>query len=247
MKKVLFILGVLLSLGLFCACSKSDETTDDNNGEVKDWGTRPSDRTSWTSRGWIRDLTGYITYNEDLQLWHFISSWPYTEIYKDYYPIELSDEFKVDGLLVTIDVNLYWDEEEQREYIEITKIEKCSIDMEIMDRDGFFSMKTEECYSGCVTDAIDDEDRILAQIQALVNDGEEWIKVKITETPNSFTWLAPVKNNDVYFLKSDLQNPDIQVGDVVDFRIMRFYLLEHKHMGSDVYSTKFYCVVEPCK
>ena len=28
MKKVLFILGVLLSLGLFCGCSNSDDTTD---------------------------------------------------------------------------------------------------------------------------------------------------------------------------------------------------------------------------
>ena len=117
MKKVLFILGVLLSFELFCACSKSDETTDDNNGEVKDWGTRPSDRTSWTSRGWTYGQTGWIIYNEDLQLWHFISSWPYTEIYEDYYPIELSDEFKVDGLWVTIDGNLYWDEEEQGEFI----------------------------------------------------------------------------------------------------------------------------------
>ena len=33
MKKVLFILGVLLSLGMFCACSKSDETTDVLEGQ----------------------------------------------------------------------------------------------------------------------------------------------------------------------------------------------------------------------
>ena len=32
MKKIFFILGVLLSLGMFCACSSDDEVIDENDG-----------------------------------------------------------------------------------------------------------------------------------------------------------------------------------------------------------------------
>ena len=36
MRKVLFILGVLLTLGIFCACSNSDDTTDIIEGPIID-------------------------------------------------------------------------------------------------------------------------------------------------------------------------------------------------------------------
>ena len=34
MRKVLFIIGVLLTLGIFCACSNSDDTTDIIEGRL---------------------------------------------------------------------------------------------------------------------------------------------------------------------------------------------------------------------
>ena len=248
MKKVFFILGVLLSLGLFCACSNDG---DDETTEIG--GSRGGNVNLKGPYNWFGDLTGYILYDQELQAWHFLSYWPYSVdgFRHNYYTIELEDEYKIDGLLVTLSGNVYKDEKNDRIYIEITKIKKCSSDEEIMDRDGYFSMKTEECYSGCVTDANDEEDRIKEQLKTLVSDGEECIKVLITEAPANFKGmfvLEPQKDKYVYFLKSELQNPDIHEGDIVDFRIIRYKMLEHIHWGADVYYTNIYfCIVEPCQ
>ena len=232
---------------MFWACSSDDD--DETTGAG---GSRSGNVNLKGPYNAYRDLTGYILYDQELQAWHFLSYWPYSpDMIYDYYIIELEDEYKIDGLLVTLSGNIYLDDENDRIYIEITKIKKCSSDEEIMDRDGYFSMVTEECYSGCVTDANDEEDRIKEQLKTLVNDGEEYIKVLITEAPTNLRgWagLDPQKGKYVYFLKSELQNPDIHEGDIVDFRIIRYKMLEHIHWGADVYYTNIYfCIVEPCK
>lgn len=239
MKKVFVILGMLLSLGMFCACS-----SDDDNEKVKEW------KESKEPRGRITDMTGYILYDNALHAWHFVSYWPYSEdLTHDYYPTELGSEFRVDGLLVTLSGNTFWNEGDKWGIIEITKIEKCSSDKEIMDREGFFSMKIEDCYSGYVTDTKDDKDWIIEQIKALNKDNEDWIKVYITENPypNSLSWLDPLKDEEIYFFKSDLQNPDIHEGDVVNFRIVRYKMLERIESGSDKFCHKYFCNVKPCK
>ena len=241
MKRVLFILVAFLSLGLFCACSSTNEDPVSRIGNINL--KRP-----YT---WFGDLTGYILYDQELQAWHFLTYWPYSESgpLHNLYIIELEDEYKIDGLLVTLSGDLYKDEKNDRIYIEITEIVKCSSDEEIMDRDGYFSMITEECYSGLVTDANDEEDRIKEQLKTLVSDGEEYIKVLITEAPTNlrgWLWLDPQKGKYVYFLKSELQNPDIHEGDIVDFRIVRYKMLEHRRFGSDYYTNKYFCIVEPC-
>lgn len=246
MKKVLLFLSVLLSLGLFCACSKSDETTDDN-GEVKDWGTRPADWTSWTSQDSIRDLTGFVTYNNELQAWYFISSWPIMDEGPHYYyPIELGDDFKVDGLWVTISGRTYLNKEEYRMYIDITKIERCkSSTKEILDRRDYISMQNDDCYSGYVTDA--EEDDIF--IRALLKD-EDLIKVLVTEVPPHDHLFWADRNPDhriVYFLTSDFQDSDIRVGDIIDFRIDLYKQLEIKYIYDYDICHKYLCSVKPCK
>lgn len=220
-----------------------EKCTSDGNGEVKDW------EKSKTAHGWMRDLRGYILYDQELRAWHFLSYWPYSvDITHDYYIIELRDDFKIDGLLVDVSGNIYYDEVEKRAYIDIKLLEKCSRDKEIMDRDGFFSMDIEECYSGRVADAKNDDDRIKEQIKALVSEGEEYIKVLITEAPTNIRlWLDPRKDKYVYFLKSELQNPDIREGDIVDFRIVRYKSLSFIQDGSDRYIKDYFCRVEICK
>ena len=220
------------------------EKCSSDNGETKDW-----EKTK-TAHGWMRDLRGYILYDQELRAWHFLSYWPYSVdiITHDYYTIELGDDFKIDGLLVNVSGNIYYDEVEQRAYMDIKLLEKCSSDKEIMDREGFFSMNIEECYSGCVADAKDDVDGISEQIRALVGEGEDWVKVIVTEAPTNIrSWLDPLKNEHVYFLKSDLQNPDIREGDIVDFRIIRYKGLSFVQSGSDIFIVDYFCRVEPCK
>ena len=227
-------------MAFFCSCSRSDEMTEiskNDNNEVMDW--KPAGR--------MDDLIGYIRYNKDLQAWFFVSYWPYSvDITHEYCFKALGDDFKVDGLLVKLSGEIFINEVEQRTYIEISKIEKCSSDMEIMDKDGFFTMEINDCYSGIVTNAKNDADQIRAQIESLVKGDEEWIKAIITVTPNSLNWLDPLKNEDVYFLKSDLQKQDIREGDIVEFKIVRYKLLEKKRSGSDVYCSKYFCNIKPC-
>ena len=242
-------MSVLLSLVLFSACSSDDDDKVDDdkvdNGKVKEW------KESKEPRGRITNMTGYILYDNGLHAWHFVSYWPYSpDITHDYYPTELGSEFRVDGLLVTLSGNIFWNEGEKWGIIEITQIEKCSSDKEIMDRKGFFSMKTEDCYSGYVSNAKDDDDVIIAAVKDEVKD-KDWIKVNITEAPNpngrSTFSPDPGEGSAVYFLKSDLQNPDIREGDIVDFKIISYKLLEMGHSATDVICFNFYCNVKPCK
>ena len=234
MKKYLFIVMGIFSLLMLTSCSSDDETTgvsinnetSDKNGETK------GKKGEKTPTGSIDGVIGHISYNNDLQAWHFFSTWPYTYLTHDYYTINLGDDFKIDWLLVTISGNIFIDKVEQRSYIEITKIEKCSSDMEIMDKDGFFSMDIEECYSGCVADAKDDKDSI---------------KVQITEAPENLSLYDPRKGASIYILKSDIQNPNIVEGDVVDFRIIRYKALSLGQMGGDAYIREYFCNVKPCK
>ena len=273
MKKVLFILGMLLSLGMFCACSSDDDTpvvseelnrtdgvgnenaegedseaADDSdadslsNGEVKGW-TPPVD---WTSVGRISDLTGYITYHKDLQAWLFISYWPMAmeDAFHCYYPIELGDEFKVEGLVITISGNIYLDEGSSRFYIELTQIEKSDSTKDILDRVDSIPMYIDDCYSGYVTDA--EEDDIM--IKTLLKD-EDLIKVVVTETPpQDCLFKDDYLDNKkiVYFSRSDFQGLDIQVGDIVDFRIDCYKPLEIIHLYDNIYCHKYFCSVKPC-
>ena len=219
MKKVFVMMSMLLSLGLFCACSSDDENDVKNN--LRYWDC-------------FRDVTGQMTYNEDLQAWHFISRWPYGPVGPtlDLYPIELEDEFKVEGLVVTLSGDIFIDDENQRYYIELTKIDKNS-KYPPKDKDGFYPLENEECFSAQVT---------------TIEDGDS-IKAVITENPawDSYAFFAPHKNSSVILLKSDLLNPDIQKGDVIDFWIVRYKMLSIIDNGPETYCNEFFCIVKPCK
>ncbi len=268
MKKVFVMMGMLLSLGLFCACSsdsmeqigeKLPESQQEKSPEEEEGTTQPEHQQEKTSEeqegntspeenkcdsmavkgvrywGWFKDVTGQMTYNEDLQAWHFISRWPYAPVGPtlDLYPIELEDEFKVEGLVVTLSGDIFIDDENQRIYIELTKIERNS-NYPTMDKEGFFPMDTEECFSGQVIEA---------------KDGGDSIKVIITETPEeySFSYYAPHTYCSVSFLKSDLLNPDIREGDTVDFRIVSYKMLSIIYNGPETNCNEFFCSVKPCK
>lgn len=184
--------------------------------------------------GQFNDVTGQMTYNEDLQTWHFISRWPYAPVGPtlDLYPIELEDEFKVEGLVVTLSGDIYTDDENQRYYIELTKIGKNS-KYPPKDKNGYFPLETEECFSAQVT-AIEDGDSI---------------KAVITENPdqNSYAFFAPRKGSSVIFLKSDLQKTEIQKGDEIDFKIVCYKMLSIIDNGPETYCNEFFCRIKPFK
>jgi hypothetical protein len=222
----------LFSLLMLTSCSSDDGTAEvPINNETGDKGSEAKEKGTKTPAGSYNNITGYITYNNDLEAWHFISYWPYCYgPAHDYYTINLGNEYKIDWLLVTLSGNIFIDKVEQRSYIEITKIER-NYKWPTQDKDRFFPTDIEECYSGCVTDAKDDGDSIMTII---------------TEQPDSIPFYGPRINTSVSFLKGDLQNPDIQEGDVIDFRITRYKMLSIRDMG-DYYCDKFFCNVEPCK
>ena len=219
MKNLLFGFVVLVSAGL-CLAGCSSDNDDDN---VKDS----------TPVTFISDVTGLLSYNMDEEAWHFVSSWPYSPVGPklDLYPIELSDDFKTERLLVTISGNTYIDEEEQKTYIEITKI-RINTDMPIIDREGYFPLQVDGCFSACVTDAKADEDSI---------------KAILIEIPDSVPFFAPHKSASVYLFKSDLQNLEIREGDVVDFRVVHFKMLHIIENGPETFCDNFICRVKPCK
>ena len=225
-KKFLFVMG-LFSLMMLTACSSEDDKTKD-----------------MTAYSEIYDLTGYISYINEQQAWCFISGWPMDDAFHGYYIIGLEDDFKAEGLVVTVSGNIYKNEEDQRYYIKITEIEKCSNTKGILDKIDYLSMQIEDCYSGYVTDV--EEDDIL--IKALLKD-EDLIKVQITETPCQdylFRNDYP-KDKIIYFLKSDFQDSDFQKGDIVDFRIVRYKELERIFIYANCYCSKYFCSVKPCK
>ena len=186
-----------------------------------------------TPRGYIADVVGLLSYDEDLQAWHFISRWPYVPVGPEFdlYPIELADDFKVDGLVVNISGNVYMGI--QRAYIDITDI-KVDSKWPAVDKNGFFPMDTEECFSAQVTDAKYDGD----SIKAVITENPAW---------DSYAFFAPHEGSSVLLLKSDLQNPDIHEGDVIDFRIVRYKMLSIIYNGPETYCHEFFCSVKPCK
>lgn len=119
MKKKIIMMGMLLSLGLFCACSSDEE-------DVR------ADNTAKSLNLTISDVSGIMLYNKELQKWYISYYIPNSiDSFNDYYPIELRDEYKVEGLYVIISGKLYeWDIPVYRlggqkiYYIELTKIEK---------------------------------------------------------------------------------------------------------------------------
>lgn len=232
MKKIIVFIGLLLSLGVFNACS-NDETTEVsiNNKNGNKNGDADDKKGTKTPAGSFNNITGYITYSNDLEAWHFISYWPYClGPSHDYYPINLGDEFKIDWVLVTLSGNIFIDHVEQRSYIEITEIEK-NDKWPTQDKDRFFPTDIEKCYSGCVTDAKDNGDSIMTII---------------TEMPDSIPFFGPRINTSVSFLKNDLQNPDIQEGDIIDFRIERYKMISFISSSTDIYCDKYFCNVKPC-
>ena len=95
MKKVLFILGVLLSLGMFCACSNDD----DMNGFEND-GTLlvPKDSLAEERLKSIPeyDYTGLLHYEECFKTWVISYYHPGSIDWVDiYYPINLPDELRI--------------------------------------------------------------------------------------------------------------------------------------------------------
>jgi hypothetical protein len=128
MKKVFVILGMLLSLGLFWACSSDENNGDDDKVMVPDGQETRETRTPLFS---IKDVPGQMAYS-DTKEWHIMYSIPNTyDCVNDYYPSELSDEFKVEGLEVVISGNVFDKDTVNQHsagyevyYIELTKIEK---------------------------------------------------------------------------------------------------------------------------
>ncbi len=120
MKKLVFFMGLLLSLGMFCACSNDDEDVMLFN--------KQETRTSL----FIKDVSGEMAYS-DTKEWHIVCGVPGTyDSTNDYYPSELNDEFKVEGLKVIISGEVLGERVDSIQYpggyevfnIELTKIEK---------------------------------------------------------------------------------------------------------------------------
>ncbi|MBO7046104.1 MAG: hypothetical protein J6W38_07100 [Prevotella sp.] len=129
MKKVFVILGMLLSLGLFWACSSDENNGDDDKVMVPDGQETRETRMPLFS---IKDVPGQMAYS-DTKEWHIMCGVPNTyDSVNDYYPSELSDEFKVEGLEVVISGDIYEEDTihfprcggQEVYFIELTKIEK---------------------------------------------------------------------------------------------------------------------------
>ena len=93
--------------------------------------------------------------------------------------------------------------------------------------------KAEDCYTAYVTIALIDEDIIQARII------DTPVDVDVDDVH------VPRKCHYVYLLKSELGNPTLQVGDVVDFKIISYEILPPGD-GPAIYGFSFRCHVKPC-
>ena len=94
MKKLVFLFGVLLSLGMFCACGSDDEDGFGSDGTI----ILPKDSLFEDSLKSVPDLdySGYLYYVESRNTWLIIYSYPGSYDSSDiYWPINLPDELKI--------------------------------------------------------------------------------------------------------------------------------------------------------
>ena len=97
--------------------------------------------------------------------------------------------------------------------------------------------KAEDCYTACVTGALSD----VETIQAIITYDPEDAHDRPIYRPQKYLY--------VYLLKSELGNPALQEGDVVDFKIISYeihYPEEESPGGPGIDGPYFYCHVEPC-
>ena len=94
MKRVLFVIGVLLSLSIFCACSSDDENGFGSDGTI----IIPKDSLVEENLKSVPELdySGYLDYVESLNTWAICYHYPGTIDQNDvYFPINLPDELKI--------------------------------------------------------------------------------------------------------------------------------------------------------
>ena len=98
MKKILFIFCMLLTITLTNACS-SDTSPSDSTLPEENLGTPIKS---------ITDVLGTVHFNKSLQKWEIINHIPLTiDSVVIYYPINISDDFKIEGLKVFISGDVY--------------------------------------------------------------------------------------------------------------------------------------------
>ncbi|MBR5039139.1 MAG: hypothetical protein IKX65_10525 [Prevotella sp.] len=96
MKRVLLLFGVLLSLGMFCACSSDDENGFGSDGTI----FLPKDSLVEESLKSVPELdyTGYLSYEGWLKTWAISYHHPGSIDWVDvYFPVNLPDELKTNN------------------------------------------------------------------------------------------------------------------------------------------------------
>ena len=130
MKKILLLMGLLLSLGLFSACSSDDEIDDLMNQKRLLFEDSSQSIPEY-------DYTGNVYYDNRNGLWYICNSRPID--WNDYYyPLNLPDEFKKEGTTVSFSGKVVEMTDEERKslhydvvlgghsyfFVYLTKIEK---------------------------------------------------------------------------------------------------------------------------
>ena len=90
----------------------------------------------------------------------------------------------------------------------------------------------EGCFSALVTGAREDADTI---------------KAYILEAPEGLSDTQPHKGYYVVLLKSDLQDPNIQINDTIDFIIVHYEIKPLPKNGPSLWRSGYFCKVKPCK
>lgn len=92
------------------------------------------------------------------------------------------------------------------------------------------------CFSARITGARDDADKVKAVI------------TQVPETLDDYDSQPPIYVGiSIYLLKSDLSSKSFQIGDIVDFEIIRYEMIplpEDRPMNT---SPDYFCRVKPCK
>ncbi len=94
----------------------------------------------------------------------------------------------------------------------------------------------EGCFSARITEARDDADKVKAVITL------------VPETLYDYDSQPPIHIGiSIYLLKSDLSGKGFQIGDIVDFEIIRYEMIplpEDRPMNT---TPDYFCRVKPCK
>ena len=113
----------------------------------------------------------------------------------------------------------------------------------------FSVLYTAFCFSGCSKDEESQDafsDYCYTGIVKFIGPETENVQVVITEDPKIVS-DRPIRGDEILIIGKDLTNSVLQVGDVIEFKIIEYKMVDRLIGGHPEDPMHYKCKVKPCK